>query len=234
MDSKSFVKVMRKLISEEVRKAVRAEMRILLKEQAVDHKKSMKHGMDMYQEPRTPKPVPGKKDVSFTKDSILNDVDFEVELVHRDDVNVYYILTMLSQMVKIDNDVFAKKRKVITDILAGELNLRSKRELIEKFIDENLVHVENPEDIEEAFDAYWNEEKSRAFNSLIEEENLDKAKIQSVIEEYLYSNQVPDMDGRVNDALLNAEPLFQRMQTKDRVIEKLMKFIDTFIERMVA
>ena len=42
------------------------------------------------------------------------------------------------------------------------------------------------------------------------------------------------MDGRVNDALLNAEPLFQRMQTKDRVIEKLMKFIDTFIERMVA
>ena len=168
------------------------------------------------------------------KDSILNDVDFEVELVHRDDVNVYYILTMLSQMVKIDNDVFAKKRKVITDILAGELNLRSKRELIEKFIDENLVHVENPEDIEEAFDAYWNEEKSRAFNSLIEEENLDKAKIQSVIEEYLYSNQVPDMDGRVNDALLNAEPLFQRMQTKDRVIEKLMKFIDTFIERMVA
>jgi len=168
------------------------------------------------------------------KDSILNDVDFEVELVHRDDVNVYYILTMLSQMVKIDNDVFAKKRKVITDILAGELNLRSKRELIEKFIDENLVHVENPEDIEEAFDTYWNEEKSRAFNSLIEEENLDKAKIQSVIEEYLYSNQVPDMDGRVNDALLNAEPLFQRMQTKDRVIEKLMKFIDTFIERMVA
>ena len=74
MDSKSFVKVMRKLISEEVRKAVRAEMRILLKEQAIDHKKSMKHGMDMYQEPRTPKPVPGKKDVSFTKDSILNDL----------------------------------------------------------------------------------------------------------------------------------------------------------------
>jgi len=74
MDSKSFVKVMRKLISEEVRKAVRAEMRILLKEQKTDHRKSMKHGMDMYQETRTPKPAPRKKEKSFTKDSILNDL----------------------------------------------------------------------------------------------------------------------------------------------------------------
>mgnify|MGYP003654384938 FL=1 len=80
MDSKSFVKVMRKLISEEVRKAVRAEMRTLLKEQKTDHRKSMKHGMDMYQETRTPKPVSGKRDTSFTKDSVLNDLLNETAL----------------------------------------------------------------------------------------------------------------------------------------------------------
>lgn len=74
MDSKSFVKVMRKLISEEVRKAVRAEMRILLKEQKTDHKKSMTHGLQMYQEARVPKSKPRKSDVTFTKDSILNDL----------------------------------------------------------------------------------------------------------------------------------------------------------------
>jgi hypothetical protein len=80
MDSKSFVKVMRKLISEEVRKAVRAEMRTLLKEQKTDHRKSMKHGMDMYQETRTPKPVSRKRDTSFTKDSVLNDLLNETAL----------------------------------------------------------------------------------------------------------------------------------------------------------
>jgi hypothetical protein len=80
MDSKSFVKVMRKLISEEVRKAVRAEMRTLLKEQKTDHRKSMKHGMDMYQETRTPKPVARKRDTSFTKDSVLNDLLNETAL----------------------------------------------------------------------------------------------------------------------------------------------------------
>jgi hypothetical protein len=73
MDSKSFVKVMRKLISEEVRKAVRAEMRTLLKEQKTDHRKSMKHGMQMYQETSAPK-VSKKKSKPFTKDSILNDI----------------------------------------------------------------------------------------------------------------------------------------------------------------
>ena len=80
MDSKSFVKVMRKLISEEVRKAVRAEMRTLLKEQKTDHRKSMKHGMDMYQETRTPKPLARKRDTSFTKDSVLNDLLNETAL----------------------------------------------------------------------------------------------------------------------------------------------------------
>jgi hypothetical protein len=74
MDSKSFVKVMRKLISEEVRKAVRAEMRILLKEQKIDHEKSMSHGLQIYHEAQVPKSKPRTSDITFTKDSLLNDL----------------------------------------------------------------------------------------------------------------------------------------------------------------
>jgi len=32
-------------------------------------------------------------------------------------------------MVKIDNQSFTKKRKAITDLIAGDINLRSKKEL---------------------------------------------------------------------------------------------------------
>ena len=74
MDSKAFIKVMRKLINEELRKVMREELRTVLNEQKIDHTKSMKRGMQMYQEAQIPKPSPRKKDITFTKDSILNDL----------------------------------------------------------------------------------------------------------------------------------------------------------------
>ena len=66
-------------------------------------------------------------------------------------------------MVKIDNKSFEKKRKAVTDLIADDIKLRSKRELIERFIDENLLHIEDSEDIEQAFDNYWGEQKLAAF-----------------------------------------------------------------------
>ena len=168
------------------------------------------------------------------KDSILNDVDFEIELVHKDNINVYYILTQLSQLVKVDNETFVKKRKAITDMLAGNINLRSKRELIEQFIDENLLHIESPDDIEEEFDMYWAKQKIKSFNALCDEEKLDKDKVQAIVEEYLFSNQVPAINDKVEKAMLKPETLLKRVITKKRVIDKIMNFINTFIEGIAA
>ena len=168
------------------------------------------------------------------KDSILDDVDFELELVHRDEVNVTYILNLLKQLVKVDAGVFEKKRKQISDILSGDINLRSKRELIEEFIDSNLLHLESSDDIEEVFETYWDKKKTNAFDSMCEEENLDRDKIQAIIEEHLFSNQVPAMNDKVENALLKKETLLKRVKTKKRVIEKIMSFIGTFIEGMAA
>ena len=175
-----------------------------------------------------------KNENSTEKDSILNDVDFEIELVHKDEVTVFYILSILKQMVKIDNATFAKKRKAITDLIAGDIKLRSKRELIERFIDENLLHLDEGEDIEEAFDSYWGEQKLKAFNLLCKEEALNENKIEIIIEEYLFSSQITDLNQKVDDSLLNREPLFKRKKTVKRVIEKIMSFIETFTEGLAA
>ena len=166
--------------------------------------------IDIYEKVRT--------ETSKEKDSILNDVDFEIELVHRDDVTVYYILSLLKQMVKIDNQSFAKKRKAITDLIAGDISLRSKRELIEKFIDERLLNLEDSEDIEEAFDSYWGEQRLKAFINLCENEKLEKNKIQSIIDEYLFSNQIVSFNQKVDNALLERETLLKRKKTIKRVV----------------
>ena len=84
------------------------------------------------------------------KVSILEDVDFELELIHRDEINVAYILVLLANLkTTVDKE---KKQKEIIDLIAGEAHLRSKRELIEKFIRENLPDIDDTDDIPEEFE----------------------------------------------------------------------------------
>ena len=122
----------------------------------------------------------------------------------------------------------------VEDLIAGDINLRSKRELIEKFIDERLLNLVDSEDIEEAFDAYWGEQKLKAFNNLCEEEKLEKDKIQSIIEERLFSNQVVSFNEKVDNSLLVRDTFLKRKKTVKRVIEKIMNFIETFAEGLAA
>ena len=76
--------------------------------------------------------------------SIRNDVAFELELIHRDEINVTYILQLLARLKgKTDEDERQKQAKAILDMVAGDSRLGSKRELVERFILENLPYVSN-------------------------------------------------------------------------------------------
>ena len=88
------------------------------------------------------------------KTSILDDIDFELELIHRDRINVAYILKLLAQLKDAKLSDYQSQKKAIIDLLGGEVRLRSKRELIEKFIDENLPKIEHLNDIEDEFTQY--------------------------------------------------------------------------------
>ena len=96
-----------------------------------------------------------KKDHWKEKVSILENVDFELELIARDDITMDYILNLLVKLVKWqDNIEYEKRKKAILDMVSWEVKLRSKKELIEKFIEENLVNIKNEEDITSEFEKY--------------------------------------------------------------------------------
>ena len=163
------------------------------------------------------------------KVSILEDVDFELELIHRDEINVAYILKLLANLKGKDQD---KRRKEIIDLLTGEVNLRSKRELIEKFILENLPHVADSNDIPDTFEKFWNEEQLIAFKKLCQEENLSSGKVEKIIEGYLFAEREPLRD-EVLDLIEGEKPtILERKKVGDRILSKIMKFVDTFINGM--
>ena len=73
METKSFLKLLRKVIREEVQLVVRQEMRLALNEQKVNHKSVINHGMDLSKDVDVHRKPPVKK-TKFVKDSMLNDI----------------------------------------------------------------------------------------------------------------------------------------------------------------
>ena len=125
------------------------------------------------------------------KVSVLDDVDFEVELIHRDEINVAYILRLLVQMKESEGKTREKIGKDIEDLLSGQPQLRSKKELIRQFIEEHLLDIDNIEDIDDKFYEYWDEEELKAFNSMCSELNLESSKVKEIIDRYIFTERVP-------------------------------------------
>lgn len=173
-----------------------------------------------------------KNDRAKDKTSILNDIDFELELIRRDEINVTYILRLLATLHSSNSNTnIEEQKKNISEILSSNESLRSKKVLIEKFIEENLPSISNADNIEASFDYFWDEEKKKAVNNLSKEENLDYKQLVETISNYLYTKKEPLRDEVID--IINERPsLRSRKDTASRIIEKIKMFVRTFIEDM--
>ena len=124
-----------------------------------------------------------KTDHGDGKVSILDDIDFELELVTSDKINVTYILELLKKLNR-DDDTFEKNKKNILEDMKKSMELRSKIDLIEKFIDENLPQIDDKDNIEDEFTNFIDHEKDQAIKKLSHDENLKEDNIRDVIIEY--------------------------------------------------
>ena len=174
-----------------------------------------------------------KRDTEKQKTSILDDIDFELELIHRDQINVAYILKLLAQLKGEKGAAAAAQRKAIIDLLGGDIQLRSKRELIQKFIDENMPFIKDSDNIEDEFEKFWQDQKVLALGKLCEEEHLDKAQFKSLIDAYIYSGREPIKD-EVFQCLDNRPSILQARVIGDRIIAKMKEFVEVFVKGMMA
>lgn len=162
------------------------------------------------------------------KVSILNDIDFELELIHRDEINVTYILKLLANLKDAKPEDQEKQKKAIIDLMVGEAQLRSKRELIEKFIREQLPQIQDTENIPEEFAIFWTKERMDALKSLCESEGLDSEGLEKVIGDFIYTEKEPLRDDIIG--LLKQKPaLKERKSIAERIKDKILGFVETFI-----
>jgi type I restriction enzyme R subunit len=168
------------------------------------------------------------------KVSILEDVDFELELIHRDEINVNYIIQLLIKLkAQVQKDT-AQAEKEIFNLINSDAQLRSKRELIEKFITENLPVIEDSTDVADAFEKFWNVEQKKAFQQLVKEENLSSDKTEKLIEDYLFAEREPLREEVLALIDGNKPGLLERKNVGDRIINKILKFVETFTNGMAG
>ena len=173
-----------------------------------------------------------KTDHQKEKVSILEDVDFELELIHRDEINVAYILQLLITLKSKKQKDTTKIEEEIFNLLSTEKTLRSKRELIERFIQENLPEIMDTDDIIPVFEKFWNSEQQNAFNQLITEENLSAEKSEKLIENYLFAEREPLRD-EILELIEGEKPsLLQRKVVSERILKKILNFVETFMHGM--
>jgi type I restriction enzyme R subunit len=163
------------------------------------------------------------------KVSILEDVDFELELIRRDEINVDYIVRLLAKLVGASNEQKDKIIGAVINTLATDPILRSKRELIEKFIKHTIPNITDSDEVTGEFDTFWAKEKIEAFEKMCNEEGIMTDKLQKLIDDYLFTGRKPQRDDLAN-ALIVQPKILERESIISKVSKKLNQFIDTFIE----
>jgi type I restriction enzyme R subunit len=100
---------------------------------------------------------------------------------------------------KIRDDTRAK-RKMVADFLRSERHLRSKRELIEKFIEFPMPSLGIEQNVQAAFSDFWNAERLAAIEQVCAVEQIDPASFRAKIEQYHFSGKSL-LQGKIVEAL---------------------------------
>lgn len=156
------------------------------------------------------------------KESILDQIDFELELTHRDIVNFDYIIQLIAGLKNVTSDTLrAKKIEDILKIFDRDVALRKKKDLVRKFIEESLPKVARSEDVEVAFSDFWSAERQARLRDLESGEAISREAIERLIGEYLYTDRMPSTEDVIE--MLPERPALMEIQKVSSRIKKAIR-----------
>lgn len=161
-------------------------------------------------------------------ESILDQIDFEIELTVRDVIDYDYIIMLIAGLKNIRSDaVRAKKTEEILRIFDRDVKMRKKKDLIRKFIEENLPRISKSDDVEKAFGEFWESERSLSLRNIADAESIPLEKLESVIGEYIYSQRLPG-EQAIADMLPAQPKILERQSIVSRIKSAIENIVDVF------
>lgn len=160
----------------------------------------------------------------------FSDVEFHIDLLKTEEVNLDYILALILEKAKEQGTNNETLKEEIRRLIRSSLGTRAKEELIIEFINRtDLTKFDKNEDILEAFYEYAKIEKEHKINELIYEENL-KEKSKKFIEKSISRGYVSQGGTELDDVL---PPVGRRGGArevkKQSVLSKLKDIVKVFV-----
>ncbi|MEQ8752210.1 MAG: type I restriction endonuclease subunit R [Coleofasciculus sp. G1-WW12-02] len=169
--------------------------------------------------------------------TLVEEVDFELELIQRDEINVAYILKLLAdlqrgvQKAETSQEDYQKKKSDILELLGKEAQLRNKRDLLEKFIEDRMTTLAPEEEVEQVFKDFWTQERVEAIRQLCSDENLNEDAVNQIIANYKFSGKEP-LRETVLSACNEKPKLLERKKIFKRVVTRLLDIIQKFDDNL--
>jgi type I site-specific deoxyribonuclease, hsdR family len=190
-----------------------------------------------YQVPEDNPGMVGEPDPQQEVATGMGDIDFCLELLHSDIINVAYILELIADLNPYSED-YSERRKHIIDTMIKDAELRSKAKLIDGFIQKNVdddrdnfmarkQKADGTSDLEERLNNYIVTERNNAINTLAKEEELNTDVLNHYLSEYDYlQKEQPEI---IQEALKGKHlGLIERRKALTRILDKLRSIIRTF------
>ena len=169
-----------------------------------------------------------RKTTKKEKVSVLDDVDFQLDLLHSDRINVGYIINLLQLVIDTDSEDKRKKYQAqIYDLISSDISLHDKQDLIQKFIEENMPKMINGQSVQTAFSEFWDAEKEQAYQHLCKEENLKPEAMKQVLEHYEFTKRLPRKE-ELKDLPNYKVKLFERENVFSNLLVKTRQLIEKF------
>ena len=160
------------------------------------------------------------------KQSIVDDIVFEMELVKQVQVNISYILRLVQEYHDTncqDKILVLKIRKLVE----ASPDMYDKRELIEKFMER--MSPKKGGSVEDEWELFVAQEKRRQLRAIIEEEHLKAAETEEFMERAFAEGYVAETGTGIARILPPSNPFLPESgEKKQVVIEKLKDFLNRF------
>ncbi|MBG9565629.1 type I restriction endonuclease subunit R [Brevibacillus agri] len=160
------------------------------------------------------------------KDSILANVDFLIELMHTDRINVSYIMNLIRNINFDDEEQRKKSVKDIEDEInrADNEELRLKADLLKAFLHKVVPTLTNADSVDDSYNDFEQDERMKEIESFASEVGLPTEQILSFVEEYEYSGFVKHQE--ISDAI--KLPFLQKRSKIQRIIEFITEHTKRF------
>lgn len=164
----------------------------------------------------------------INKVSVLDDIDFEVEILRNDLINVQYILDLLNQIDLTNKEEPDKACKQIRKLLeqADDDKLKLKADLIREFLDSVIPHLEEEIAIDDAYYEFEEEVKEGELQDFAKDQTYPIDLLKQLVSEYEYSGQL--------DNNLVEEGVSGGLLVRTKKIDNVKSFVQETVEKYGA